>query len=150
VGSFLAAGQCVLALHRCPFFYHLILPLSLPLRPQSLSLPPDSLDEITWIGWGKVFSEWFNPELIQLDEHGGHSRIGVSKENASTNANKFPTIANSFKNGLPVNVVLKLLRSVPFLTIALDGKSAAPAFGDEVNTVCANRPLRLHPITGGE
>jgi hypothetical protein len=51
---------------------------------------------------------------------------------------------------LPVNVVLKLLRSVPFLTIALDGKSTAPALDDEVDTVCANRPLRLHSITGGQ
>jgi hypothetical protein len=74
----------------------------LPLRSQSLGLSSDSLDDTARIGRGNVFSGWFDPELIQLDEHRGHRCIGVSEENAPADANKLPP--KSPKNGLPINI----------------------------------------------
>jgi hypothetical protein len=111
-------------------------------------LSPDSLDDTTRIWRRDAFSEWFDPELIQLDEHRGHCRIGVSEENAPADANKLPP--KSLKNGFPINIVLKLLRGVPFLSVALDGKPPGLSFDDEVDPIRPYWPLRFHSVTSRE
>jgi hypothetical protein len=111
-------------------------------------LPPDSLDDTARIWRRNAFSEWFYPELIQLDEHRGHRRIGVSEENAPADANKLPP--KSSKNGFSINIVLKLLRSVPFFAVALDCQPSGVPFDDEVYPIRPYWPLRFHSITSRE
>jgi hypothetical protein len=118
---------------------------SLPLCAQRFRRSPDSLDDTALIGLGSNLSERFDPKLIQLEKHRGHCRVGVSEEDASTDANKLP--AESPQNGLSINIVLKLLRRVPFLAIALNCKPSGLAFDNKVYPVRPNGPLRLYAIT---
>jgi hypothetical protein len=87
-----------------------------------------------------------NPEVIEFGENRYHCGVWVAEEDAATDADKDPT--KTFEHGLAFEVAVQLLRSVPALTIALDGEPSSAAFGHEVNAVGAYRPLRLDTIPG--
>jgi hypothetical protein len=86
--------------------------------------------------------------LLQLCKYRSDGPVRVSEKQTAADSNKDPTQA--FENGLPLEIALQLLQSVPTLAVTFHGETARPAFNHNVYPVCANRQLWAHSIAGGE
>jgi len=122
-----------------------------PLGTKFFRATDDTLDEIAGrlllcrgLGRGTVGR---NFQQLEFFENGFHGVVRIAEKFCASDAGEDP--AHALEDGLAVHVLGKSLEGMIAVAIALDGKAAAVAFDDHVDSKRAHSPLRSNTIAGG-
>src|SRR5712664_422403 len=122
-----------------------------PLGTKFFRTADDAFDEITGrlflrgsIGSGAVGR---NFKQLEFFEYGFHGAVGIPEKFRAADAREDP--AHALEDGLAIHVLRKFFEGMIAVAIALDGKAAAVAFDDQVDSKRTHSPLWRNAITGG-
>src|SRR5713101_6486296 len=122
-----------------------------PLGSELVGAADDAFDEIGGrlslrgnIGSGAVGK---NFKQVKFFENRFHGAVRITEKFGAADAREDP--AHTLEDGLAVHVLRKFFEWLIAVAIALDGQAAAAAFDNQVDSKCADAPLRSDAITGG-
>ena len=121
-----------------------------PLGTKFFRATDDTLDEIAGrlllcrgLGRGTVGR---NFQQLEFFENGFHGVVRIAEKFCASDAGEDP--AHALEDGLAVHVLGKFFEGMIAVAIALDGKAAAVAFDNQVDSKRTDSPLRSDAITG--